>query len=128
MSEALVVDAYAWVDLLLGEAASRRVADRLATHSLHAPAHIDLQVLAAFGRLERSGRLSAAQIDERLQAASTATIRRHALAELAGGAWRRRAGLRISDAFYVELAAQLGVPLITTDLRLARATPHAEAI
>ena len=36
--------------------------------------------------------------------------------------------LRLSDAFYVELADQLDVPLITTDLRLARATPRAEAI
>jgi predicted nucleic acid-binding protein len=32
------------------------------------------------------------------------------------------------DALYVELAAQLQAPLVTTNLRLARATPLAEAI
>jgi predicted nucleic acid-binding protein len=32
------------------------------------------------------------------------------------------------DALYVELAAQLDISLITTDRRLARATPLAEVI
>jgi len=44
------------------------------------------------------------------------------------GAWLRRENIRLADALYVELAEQLDVPLITTDLRLARATPLAEAI
>jgi len=55
-------------------------------------------------------------------------IERHLLQPLTIGAWARRHNLRLSDAYYVELADQLDVPLITTDLRLARATPRAEAI
>jgi len=124
----LVIDASALVDLLLGEAASDRIADRIELNSLHAPAHIDLELLSAFGRIERSGRLNSAEVDLRLRAAESVIIQRHALEGLSAGAWRRRQSLRISDAFYVELADQLDAPLITTDLRLARATPRAEAI
>ena len=36
--------------------------------------------------------------------------------------------MQISDAFYVELAVQLDVPLITTDFRLARASYQAETV
>jgi len=40
----------------------------------------------------------------------------------------RRVHMRLADALYVELAARLAVPLITTDRRLARATPVAEGV
>ena len=123
-----MIDVSAWIDLLLSEAASHRIADRIEQNILHAPAHIDLELLSAFGRIERSGRLTSAEVDLRLRAAESVIIQRHALEGLSAGAWRRRQSLRISDAFYVELADQLDVPLITTDLRLARATPRAEAI
>ncbi|HSU35489.1 MAG TPA: type II toxin-antitoxin system VapC family toxin [Propionibacteriaceae bacterium] len=128
MSRSLVIDASALVDLLLGEPASERIADRIERSSLHAPAHIELELLSAFGRIGRSGQLTSAEVDLRLRAAESVPIHRHALDGLSAGAWRRRQSLRISDAFYVELADQLAVPLITTDLRLARATPRAEAI
>ena len=128
MSQSLVIDASALIDLLLSEAASDRIADRVEQNVLHAPAHIDLELLSAFGRIERSGKLTSAEVDLRLRAAESVIIQRHALEGLSAGAWRRRQSLRISDAFYVELADQLDVPLITTDQRLARATPRAEAI
>jgi predicted nucleic acid-binding protein len=128
VSDALVVDASAWVDLLLGEPLGARVADRLGDHNLHAPAHIDLELLSAFGRIERSGVLTPAEVDARLREAQDVPIRRHALADLVVGAWRRRANLRISDAFYVELAVQLDVPLITTDFRLTRASSQADTV
>jgi predicted nucleic acid-binding protein len=124
----LVIDASALVDLLLGEPASERIADRIERNSLHAPAHIELELLSAFGRIERSGQLTSAAVDLRLRAAESVIIQRYDLEGLSAGAWRRRQSLRLSDAFYVELAHQLNVPLITTDLRLARATPRAEAI
>ena len=128
MSDAIVIDASAWVDLLLGEASGARVAARLEEHDLHAPAHIDLELLSAFRRIERSGVLTAAEVDIRLRTASDVPIRRHALADLADGAWQRRASLRISDAFYVELAVQLDVPVITTDRRLARVSSQAVTV
>jgi predicted nucleic acid-binding protein len=128
MSDALVLDASAWVDLLLREAIGERVATRIDRHALHAPAHIDLEMLSAFARIERTGALSSAEVEARLGAAPAVVIARHPLSDLAAGAWSRRSTLRISDAFYVELASRLHVPLITTDRRLARTTPHAEAV
>ena len=123
-----MLDASAWVDLLLREAIGERVAARIDMHALHAPAHIDLEVLSTFGRIERTGALSAAEVEARLGAAAAVVITRHPLSDLAAGAWTRRSNLRISDALYVELAARLHVPLITTDRRLARAAPQAEAV
>ena len=57
-----------------------------------------------------------------------APIRRHPLPPLLRGAWSRRHNLSLRDALYVELASQLGLPLITTDGRLAAATELAELI
>jgi predicted nucleic acid-binding protein len=55
-------------------------------------------------------------------------IERHAVSPLLLGAWTLRDELRLVDGLYVELARQLGMRLITTDQRLARAAPVAEAI
>jgi predicted nucleic acid-binding protein len=128
VTEVVVLDASAWVDLLLQEPRGERVTRRLADAAIHAPAHIDLELLSAFGRIQRAGGLTAADIDRRLLAAQLMPINRHPLPDLVGGAWGRRDSLRISDAFYVELATRLDAPLITTDLRLARAAPQAEPI
>jgi predicted nucleic acid-binding protein len=59
---------------------------------------------------------------------ATLPVTRHDLPPLVAGAWARRADLRLFDALYVELAARLGVRVLTTDQRLARACPVAEAI
>lgn len=128
MKELVVLDASAWVDVLLGEPRGERVARRISDHTLHAPAHVDLEMLSALARMQGSGRLSAVAADQRLLEAQLTPITRHPLADLAGGAFSRRESLRISDAFYVELAVRLDARLVTTDLRLARATPQADPI
>ena len=46
---------------------------------------------------------------------------------LISGAWKRRDQVSLTDALYVELAAQLDTVVVTTDRRLARATPLAVA-
>ncbi len=124
----VVLDASAMVDLLLNNDRGQRVADRVEQSSVNAPAHLGLEVLSAFARMERAGRLMAADVLALLLDAQTLTIQLHPLDRLAVGAWARHQSLRVSDAFYVELADQLDVPLITTDLRLARATARAETV
>ena len=104
------------------------MASRVSRDRLIAPAHIDVEMLSAFARMERAGELSAKDVVALLLDAQAITVERHLLAGLAAGAWARHQSLRISDAFCVELADQLDVPLITTDLRLAPATPRAEAL
>lgn len=113
-----VVDASALVDLLLGDALGDAVGDRLSGRSLHAPAHIDGEVLSALGRLHRAGDLGPDAVEAMLAALAVAPIQRHQLSELLIGAWGRRHQLRLADALYVELAASRELPLVTTDSRL----------
>lgn len=128
MPDQLVIDASAVVDLLLGNDVGSKVEFRLRGRELHAPAHLDAEVLSALGRLHRAGQLDDEQVSERLDALATAAIERHPLSNLLVGAWTRRHTLRLVDALYVELAEQLGAALLTTDSPLAAATDSAELI
>lgn len=126
--ESLVVDASAVVELVARTSLRTAVAARIRGAELHAPALLDAEVLSAIGRLNRAGDLSGAVARRALQSLVASTVTRHPLAPLVEGAWSRRSSLRLSDAFYVELATSMGVPLVTTDLKLARAAEIAEPI
>jgi predicted nucleic acid-binding protein len=95
---------------------------------LHAPAHVDAEVLSALGRIHRAGLVSARRVDRALEQAVSLPVERHAVNGLARGAWRRRQRLRLADALYVELAERIDCPLLTTDVRLARSSPVAELV
>lgn len=127
-AETVVVDASALVDLLIDTDLATAVRARLTGAVWRVPAHLDAEVLSALGRLSRAGRLTDSEVDQRLALLGTMPLCRHHLPGLLAGAWTRRSQLRLTDALYVELAAQLQAPLITTDQRLAKATPLAEAI
>lgn len=126
MADELVVDASAFVDFLLGTEVGEAAGRRMRGCPLHAPAHLDAEVLSAFGRLERAGRVRASDVAERLDALAAAPLARHPLPQLLAGAWQRRHNIRLVDAVYVELAHRLGCPLLTTDARLAGASAVAE--
>ncbi|MBA2559211.1 MAG: type II toxin-antitoxin system VapC family toxin [Propionibacteriales bacterium] len=128
MAKPVVVDASALVDVLVGTPHAAAVRARLDECLWHAPAHLDAEVLSALGRLSRAGHLDIAEVDERLALVGSMPLSRQPLPPLLAGAWGRRGELRLVDALYVELAHQLSAPLITTDRRLARATPLAEAV
>jgi predicted nucleic acid-binding protein len=128
-AESLVVDASVVVDLIARTSLAPAVGARLRGSVWHAPGHLDAEVLSALGRLERASRLDAVEAAEGLVALSELPIERHALSPLLLGAWTLRNELRLVDGLYVELARKLGLRLITTDQRLARAAaPIAEAI
>ena len=124
----VVLDASALVDLLLGGELGASVTDRLTGMALHAPCHLEAEVLSALGRLHRGGVLTAEVAERSLLQADRAPIEHHALGPLLAGAWRRREQLRLVDGLYVELAAQLGAPLVTTDARLGRAVPGVDVV
>ncbi len=128
MPERAIVDASAMVDLLVGSPLANEVADRLRANELHAPAHFDAEVLSALGRLHRAGKLTARQTKARVERLATSPIERHALSTLLAGAWKRRHNLRLVDALYVELAAQLDMLIVTTDSGMAAATTAAELL
>jgi predicted nucleic acid-binding protein len=124
----VVVDASAMVDLLVGSPLGDPVRQRLEGHQLHAPAHLDAEVLSALGRLHRGGKLSAIAVARRLRQVAAAPILRHDLAGLLEGAWNLRHNLRLVDALYVELAMRLDAPLVTTDSALAAASSAADLV
>jgi predicted nucleic acid-binding protein len=128
LPETVVVDALVLVDLLAGTEVAPAARARLAHAVLHAPAHLDAEVLSALGRLQRAGELATGDVDAGVAHLTALPVTRHGLPRLLAGAWARRGDLRLLDALYVELAARLGVPVLTTDHRLARASPLAEAI
>lgn len=95
---------------------------------LHGPAHLDAEVLSALGRLHRAGELPARAVEDALGQLESAPIARHHLADLMSGAWRARDRLRLVDALYLELCEKLRGALLTTDARLARASPAAQLV
>ena len=123
----VVLDASAFVDLLLGNPLGIAVRARLAGQSLHAPGHVDAEVLSALGRLNRAGHLDDDTVTRLLGRVADAPVQRHPVQGLLAGAWARRHRLRLADALYVELAAGRGVPLVTTDRRLGDA-PVADVV
>jgi len=128
-AERVIVDASVMVDLV-ARTSDRfaAVRARLAHTVMHAPAHLDAEVLSALGRMQRAGVLTVGQVDAALEELRQAPVTRHALAPLILGAWARRATLRLADALYVELADTTNHLLLTTDQRLARAWSLAESV
>ena len=128
MAESVIVDASAMVDLLVGSPIAAAVHNRLRSHELHVPAHFDAEVLSALGRLQRAGELTVRQVTIRVQRVAAAPLQRHLLAPLLAGAWKLRDNLRLVDALYVELANRLDALVVTTDARLAAASPAADLV
>jgi predicted nucleic acid-binding protein len=89
---------------------------------------LDAEVLSALGRLNRARDLSDEEVLLALTNLAALPVVRHELTGLVLGAWSRRTDMRLLDALYVELAAQLEVRVLTTDSRLARASPLAEVV
>src|SRR5437879_12257711 len=87
VDEPAVIDASALVDLLLGTDHGRAVGKVLTgLAELHAPAHIDAEVLSSLGRLHRAATVTPRQVTARLAALTRAPIDRHALPPLDPGA------------------------------------------
>lgn len=123
--ERVVLDASALVEVLREGPAADWIAARLRGREVAAPAHLKAEVLSALGRRVRGGLSSVTEVEAAVQALSRTSITVHSLDGLVLGAWARRDNLRLADALYVELAAQLDAVVVTTDRRLARATPLA---
>jgi len=126
--EPVVVDASALIEALIGSQLGVAVRGRMRGCELHAPAHIDAEVLSALGSLCRAGELSDQTVASALGELTAAPIARHHLAGLLAGAWGARDRLRLVDALYVELSRSLDAPLLTTDTRLARESVVAELV
>jgi predicted nucleic acid-binding protein len=111
----IIVDATAFVDLLLGSANAGIVEDRLRPHAddLHAPHLVDLEVtraLRSFGAREPLSDFLALAIERYPHTLVLPRI------------WELRDNFSAYDGVYVALAEGLEAPLLTSDKGLARAT------
>lgn len=127
MTNPVVLDASALVDLLIAGENASWVIDRITDHSLHAPAHMPAEVLTALHGVLRRGWALPEPAEAVLHRLAGMPIELVDVRDLLGATWVRRDRHSLTDALYVELAARLDTVVVTADRRLARATPLAVA-
>jgi predicted nucleic acid-binding protein len=121
-SRGVCIDASALVDLLLGLPRAKAVTQVLeGVDVMVAPDHVNVEVLGAIRRKERVGDISPARAAKAVAALADAPVRRLPTTGMLEAVWALGANLAPFDAGYVVTARSLGVPLLTADLRLARA-------
>lgn len=118
----LVLDASAAINSVIPGHLREVTLQRLEGAEPFAPGLIDTEVLSGLARLERAGALSAAESDYAVAAWQRMPCTRVPVERLLPEIWALRQHVRVTDAHYVVLARALRAPLLTADLRLARAT------
>ena len=121
--EVAVVHVSALVELLVGTENGSWVHGRLRGCRPHAPAHIDAEILACLDRLVTTADLPARVADDAVRRLAAMPLVRHPLADLVLTGWAGRTPSGSGDALYVGLAERLAAPLVTTDPRIAQASP-----
>ncbi len=122
MSRILVVDASVVVDLLARFCpqpieALLRAPDTVLT----APELIDIEVLHALRKLDRTGLIPVGRKAGLPHSIQALRIRKYRHANLLAGIWSLRKNLTAYDAAYVVLARLLNATLVTRDTQLAGA-------
>jgi predicted nucleic acid-binding protein len=123
----IVLDASAAVDLFLRiEPNAARIEARLERpdESLHAPMLFDAEILQVLRRYAVRREISEARAEQALTDLIDLRIARYPVLPLLERIWALRANLTAFDAAYVALAEALNVPLLTSDVKLARASGH----
>ena len=122
----IVLDASAVVDFVLArEPMARWVGKRVrSANGVHAPHLIDVEVMSALRRTVVRGDATVERAQQAVQDHVRLRIWRYPHIPLAERIWQLRENLTAADAAYVALAEDLDLPLVTTDLALARAPGH----
>jgi predicted nucleic acid-binding protein len=119
----IVVDSSAAVEYLLGSPTGERVEARLiADPDLHAPHLLDLEVLNTLRRLVRIREVPGTLAQQALVDLAALDVTRYPHLPFVERIWELRGNLAACDAVFVALAEALEAQLLTTDVRLARAS------
>jgi predicted nucleic acid-binding protein len=118
---AFIIDASVAVKWVLAEPDSD-AALALGRHRLLAPDTLDIECASVLWKAARRGELSQGEATDRLDVIAEAAIERLPCAVLLPGAMRHALDLGhpVYDCLYLEAAICTGLPLVTTDRRLAR--------
>lgn len=127
----LVIDASAATELLLARPSAEAIAAHISERGLdlHAPHLIDVEIVSAVRSLVASGEAAVDRGEEAIADLLDLPLARYPHDILLPRIWELRENFSSYDAAYVALAEGLideGVPLLTTDGRLARAV-HAHS-
>ncbi len=114
------VDASAMIDMLTGSARGDQLVSIL-DDDLFAPELLVAEVLGFFRRMVSQRRLPAADADQLAHLFQSAPVEYVPVWPHTARLWELRHILSPYDACYVAVAEEVGAPLVTTDLRLARA-------
>jgi predicted nucleic acid-binding protein len=122
----IVVDASALVEVLRADPASSGVRDRLFRpgETLHAPHLIDVEVLQALRRLQRSGQVSPHRGRLAVRYLSEIPLTRYPHESMLARIWELRENATAYDAAYIALAEVLEAPLVTRDRALLSCPGH----
>ena len=120
----LVLDASAALAAFLGtgvNSTSIRVRIEAPGESVHAPHLLDVEMLHALRGLVLRGYVSRARSEEVREDFASLRWSRYSHVAFLDRIWELKDNLTAYDAAYVALAETLSAPLVTTDVRLARA-------
>ena len=118
----IVLDTSAALDFILAYEAGDWVDEQLrAADGIHAPHLLDVEIVGGLRKQVQARLVTARRAGEALSDFEDLRVRRYSHRPFLEQMWRLRDNLAASDAAFVALARALGAPLVTTDLRLARA-------
>ena len=118
-----VLDASVLVEYLAGGERAQEVRRRIMQdpERLWAPHLIDAEIGHVLRRGTLAGELSASAASDALDALADIPLQRASHLPLLSRAWSLRKNVSFYDGLYIALAERLGLPLLTLDVRLARA-------
>ena len=117
-----VIDASVAVECVLETVVGRSVLEMVGNSELAAPSLLDAEVLAALRKGVQRGRIETPRAELAIEDLAVWPIDRVPNRELLHLAWRYRNNVTAYDALYVALADDRGVPLLTIDGPLSRAS------
>jgi predicted nucleic acid-binding protein len=118
----VVVDASVMITANRVGPAAEQARSEISNNALLAPHSLGVEVVQGFRRLVSSGECSEAVARRAIWNVNRLHIDRLPFETFAARVWELRHNVTAHDAWYVAIAERFGVPLVTTDRRLANAT------